>query len=94
MEKTLRNMIIRPLPEERQDTTGATAGNDTKEAGGDCEQNQRTVVGSQHKGAAAEVLVTVGTQRLHLYQPPMELHIRGEIHYNLRPPKREGSADA
>jgi hypothetical protein len=62
------------------------------EAGGDCEQNQRTVFGSQHKGAAAEILVTVGTQWLHLYQPPLKLHIRGAIHYYLRPPKQEGSA--
>jgi len=50
------------------------------ETGGDCEQNQRTVVGSQHKVAAAEVMVTVGTQRLHLYQPPLKLLIRGAIH--------------
>ena len=73
-------MIIRPLPEERQDTNGATVGSDTMETGGDCEQNQRTVVGSQHKVAAAEVMVTVGTQRLHLYQPPLKLLIRGAIH--------------
>jgi hypothetical protein len=64
------------------------------EAGGDFERNQRTVVVSEHKDAAAEVLVTVGTQRLHLYELPLKLHIRVSIHLYLRPPKREGSAVA
>jgi len=94
MEKTLRKMITRPLSEERQDTIGATVGSDNMEAGGDFEQNQQTVVGSQHKDAAAEVLVTVGIQRPHLYELPLKLHIRGSIHLYLRPPKREGSAVA
>jgi len=52
----MEKMIIRPSREELQDTTGVTVGSDTMETGGDCEQNQRTVVGTQHKVAA----VTVG----------------------------------
>jgi hypothetical protein len=38
------------------------------EVGNDCEQNQRIVVGSQHKGAAAEMLVTVSTTAETAYQ--------------------------
>jgi hypothetical protein len=36
-------------------------GSEAMEVGNDCEQNQWIVVGSQHKGAAAKILVTVLT---------------------------------
>jgi hypothetical protein len=62
MEKTLRKMITRLLPEERQDTIGATVGSDTMEADGDFEQ---TTVGSDTMEAGGDMSrATVGSDTM------------------------------